>query len=316
METTPKTLAELDTVAWSSLTHAYGEASDLPGHLQGLSDNHWEERAEAYAELISKVWHQGDVYEATAPALPFLVDMMCGPVGPTAYFAGAILALVAKSAFAPLVVSEVSDNAARRQCRDQLVSLGATIDTQAATIGNYDPRSMLARKLERLATDAVEDLEEAFEEAYVRCEEEAQRLNSKDEKPGPIVEFARWLDENQQLSRRGQVFALSRAQELAIESPYLVTSALERITADHLQHEKRVIEALVELSRGHRESALEMALEIGQEWLATPEAGGLNQSVSRQQVLSLLEHFSNSSAQKLQRRVREADEPEYVIPDW
>lgn len=316
MDTNPKSLTELDEVNWSNLTDAYGDASDLPDHLRGLSDDHWEERAEAYAALISKVWHQGDVYEATAPAAPFVADLMCGPAGPTAYFAGAVLALVAKSAFAPLVDAAVPDNAARRQCRKQLIALGSQLSECMTDHPEEDPRTMLASHLSRIASGEFEKAHENFEEAYARCETEAERLNGEDEESAPTSEFARWLDEHDELSRRAQVVALRRAREHALESPHLAASALERITADHLHHEKRLIEALVELGRGHRDSARQTALELGREWLAPPEAGGLNQSVSREMILSLLKHFTHTSARELHDQVRRADEPEYVIPDW
>lgn len=316
MDTNPKALDELDAVDWSNLSHAYGDASDLPDHLRGLSDDHWEERAEAYAALISKIWHQGDVYEATAPTLPFLARLMCGPAGPTAYFAAAVLALVAKSAFAPLVDPAVPDNTARRQCREQLVALSAKLSEYDTELRKEDPRATLATHLSHIAAGELEANQEILEETYAKCESNAERLNDNDEASGPTTEFATWLAENDKLSRRAQVVALRRAREHALNAPHLVATALERITADHLHHEKRLIQVLVKLGRGRRDDARQMALKLAREWLAPPEAGGLNQSVSRQQILSLLEHFTHTSARTLHQRVRDADEPDYIIPDW
>jgi len=72
----------LDAVPWSNLGHAYGTAEDVPVLLrQAMSDNQ-DERNEAWNELYGNLWHQGTVYEATAPAVPFLIDMLDADLSP------------------------------------------------------------------------------------------------------------------------------------------------------------------------------------------------------------------------------------------
>jgi hypothetical protein len=66
----------LDAIDWSSLTHAYGPASDVPGTLRRLVSEDESARQEALAELCGTIWHQGTVYDATVPAIPFLFELL------------------------------------------------------------------------------------------------------------------------------------------------------------------------------------------------------------------------------------------------
>ena len=56
---------------WRNLEHAYGSAEDLPQLLAGLSR---DANAEVWGELWSRVCHQGTVYSASFPVLPYLLD--------------------------------------------------------------------------------------------------------------------------------------------------------------------------------------------------------------------------------------------------
>ncbi|MEQ4721074.1 hypothetical protein [Nonomuraea sp. B19D2] len=63
-------LAGLDDVPWGDLEHAHGPAADVPDLLRELADGtgEWDEVLD---ELFGDdLLHQGDCYEATAPALP------------------------------------------------------------------------------------------------------------------------------------------------------------------------------------------------------------------------------------------------------
>ena len=64
--------AELDRVQWHALTHAYGSAEDVPGLIEALYDGDGETADEAIYELYGNIHHQGTVYSASAPAVPFL----------------------------------------------------------------------------------------------------------------------------------------------------------------------------------------------------------------------------------------------------
>jgi len=66
----------LDTINWSNIKHAYGPATDLPDTLRALAFGDKQQREHAIWELHGNIWHQGTVYEATAYAVPFLLDLV------------------------------------------------------------------------------------------------------------------------------------------------------------------------------------------------------------------------------------------------
>lgn len=63
---------ELDAVPWGQLTHACGTATDVPKSLRALANG------DRYAidALYENLWHQGSIFEATAHAVPFLVQLL------------------------------------------------------------------------------------------------------------------------------------------------------------------------------------------------------------------------------------------------
>ncbi|MFE0450048.1 hypothetical protein ACFW2D_01880 [Streptomyces sp. NPDC058914] len=62
----------LDSSPWSSFSHAYGSAEDLPDLLRALAGTDAGAAGEALSELYGSVLHQGTVYAASAEAAPFL----------------------------------------------------------------------------------------------------------------------------------------------------------------------------------------------------------------------------------------------------
>jgi hypothetical protein len=69
-------LEELDRIDWSTVNHAYGPATDIPAMLRTLATGDKEQRKRALWELHGNIWHQGTIYEATAPAVPFLLELV------------------------------------------------------------------------------------------------------------------------------------------------------------------------------------------------------------------------------------------------
>lgn len=67
-----KSPAELDAVPWHTLTHAYGSAEDVPELIRALYQDDEATAGEAIYELYGNIHHQGTVYQASAPAVPFL----------------------------------------------------------------------------------------------------------------------------------------------------------------------------------------------------------------------------------------------------
>ncbi|WP_327010895.1 HEAT repeat domain-containing protein [Dactylosporangium sp. NBC_01737] len=72
----------LDDIDWASLEHAYGPATDVPGHVRGLLAGSPEERRRALSGLYGGICHQGTRYEASAPAVPFLLEVLQDPATP------------------------------------------------------------------------------------------------------------------------------------------------------------------------------------------------------------------------------------------
>jgi hypothetical protein len=72
-------LERLDEVPWSTLTHAYGSAADVPELLRGLASADPDEREAALSELHGNAWHQGAVYPATPHLVPFLLELLAEP---------------------------------------------------------------------------------------------------------------------------------------------------------------------------------------------------------------------------------------------
>ena len=71
-------LESLDAVNWSHLEHAYGPADDVPDLIRALTSPLYETRRRTFRTLYSNIYHQGTVYEATAYAVPFLIELLEG----------------------------------------------------------------------------------------------------------------------------------------------------------------------------------------------------------------------------------------------
>ncbi|MDF9825993.1 hypothetical protein M2447_000069 [Ereboglobus sp. PH5-10] len=72
-------LAGIDSVSWGKLSHAYGDASDVPGHLRALVDGDAKAADHASSELFAAILHQGTIYTATIPAIPFFARIAACP---------------------------------------------------------------------------------------------------------------------------------------------------------------------------------------------------------------------------------------------
>ncbi|MBG6105280.1 hypothetical protein IW249_005694 [Micromonospora vinacea] len=72
----------LDDIDWARLGHAYGAADDVPDQLRALLSPDPAVRDEALGELYTNVFHQGSRFEASAYAVPFLVELLADPATP------------------------------------------------------------------------------------------------------------------------------------------------------------------------------------------------------------------------------------------
>lgn len=69
----------LDEVDWASMNHAYGSAADVPELIRNIASDDDEVREEAFYAAYGNIFHQGSRYEATAPAVPFLLEILQQP---------------------------------------------------------------------------------------------------------------------------------------------------------------------------------------------------------------------------------------------
>jgi hypothetical protein len=68
--------AGLDDVPWAELNHAYGSAADVPEQIRALASGKDSAVEKAIWSLFGNIYHQGTVYSASAPAVPFLVEAL------------------------------------------------------------------------------------------------------------------------------------------------------------------------------------------------------------------------------------------------
>ncbi|HXR66313.1 MAG TPA: hypothetical protein VN729_10335 [Ktedonobacteraceae bacterium] len=69
-------LETLDAIPWSTLHHAYGEASNIPGLMRDLTSPKKAIREAAIWEFYGNVYHQGTIYSATTFVVPFFLELL------------------------------------------------------------------------------------------------------------------------------------------------------------------------------------------------------------------------------------------------
>jgi len=107
-------LEDLDKVEWDKLRHAYGLAADVPARLRALTSPNRGVRQEAWYVLHGNLWHQGTIYEATAYAVPFLIQLACKPDVPDRHQILAYLGLIARGSSFLAVHQNLSHHEARK----------------------------------------------------------------------------------------------------------------------------------------------------------------------------------------------------------
>lgn len=90
------TKADLDRIPWKDLSHAYGSAADVPDLLWELRTSTAFDEGSPLWELFGNIWHQGTVYEATAYAVPFLIELVSDPSTPNRVGILSLLAEIAQ----------------------------------------------------------------------------------------------------------------------------------------------------------------------------------------------------------------------------
>lgn len=68
-------LLGIEQIHWGRLSHAYGSARDVPSDLRDIASPDPSVHKCALWRLSSTIYHQGDVFDSTAAAIPFLVSL-------------------------------------------------------------------------------------------------------------------------------------------------------------------------------------------------------------------------------------------------
>jgi hypothetical protein len=68
-------LVGIDDLPWQEMSHAYGPSIDVPSDLKRVASSDPRIRKNALWNLSGNIYHQGDIFDSTAAALPFLVTL-------------------------------------------------------------------------------------------------------------------------------------------------------------------------------------------------------------------------------------------------
>jgi hypothetical protein len=66
----------LPRIDWAQLTHAYGRARDVPKILRNMVSQDEKERESGWGAFWGSLNHQGDFYDSTVAAIPFLIEAL------------------------------------------------------------------------------------------------------------------------------------------------------------------------------------------------------------------------------------------------
>lgn len=126
-------LEGLDRINWATLTHAHGEATNVPQLLRSLLSENAEVRMEAFAELHEHIWYQGTVFPASAAAVPFLYELLTNPDVKDKEGIVSLLACIATGE--GILAYEIRTNGeetCRRTFRERGKSLAVELEQEAA----------------------------------------------------------------------------------------------------------------------------------------------------------------------------------------
>ncbi|MET8232187.1 hypothetical protein ABZS77_16095 [Micromonospora sp. NPDC005298] len=80
---------------WSSVSHAYGPAIEVPGLLRALRSGKQSVRQQAYRDLADLMVDQGSRSAASVAIVPFLIDVVADAAAPDRFAACQVLAAIA-----------------------------------------------------------------------------------------------------------------------------------------------------------------------------------------------------------------------------
>jgi hypothetical protein len=150
-------------IAWGAVRHAYGPATDIPAVLRALVSSDTDHRDQAMDSLFHSIWHQGNIFSATATTIPFLFNLLEAE-GPHHKSAVAFL-LATIAGGQPSFAHCEDDPAAADEWRAILSNVGRSLDVEMADGRRYaaEIRQLLAGRLD-LLVPYLRDAEPAVRE--------------------------------------------------------------------------------------------------------------------------------------------------------
>ncbi|WP_433604826.1 hypothetical protein [Prescottella agglutinans] len=147
-------LAEVD---WPTLEHAYGDASDVPGWIEGLAAA--ETAEESLHALWASVLHQGTLYDSTAPAMAAIASLLGARQTADAEGAAWLLLMFADTvrAYEQVEVDDVETTALVQSARDSLATIAALVRPLIADAGSEAAAAALLQATARPAEPAALD---------------------------------------------------------------------------------------------------------------------------------------------------------------
>ncbi|SIN36710.1 hypothetical protein [Micromonospora cremea] len=157
-------------VDWSSVSHAFGSAIEIPALLRSIRSDSQEVRQRAYSDLVDLLVHQGSRFEASAAVAPHLIDIVADPAAPDRFAACQVLAAIAVGDESSWLSdrSDPSDMRAEVQRRAPLSreELEAEHRDWIAAAPNEEERSARARGAEWGDVEGARDEQRWTIEAY------------------------------------------------------------------------------------------------------------------------------------------------------
>ncbi|MFG1782575.1 hypothetical protein ACGFIU_09050 [Rhodococcus oryzae] len=145
----------LAAVDWPMLEHAYGDASDVPGWIEGLSGAETVE--ESLHELWAAVLHQGTLYDSTAPAMTSIASLLGARRTADAESTAWLLLMFADAVhgYEQVEVDDAETAALVRSARDSLIDIAALVRPLIVDDGSEAAAAALLQAAARTADPAA-----------------------------------------------------------------------------------------------------------------------------------------------------------------
>jgi hypothetical protein len=116
-------------------------------------------------------------------------------------------------------------------------------------------------------------------------------------------------------NRSAQALLLDAAERHCVKAPKVGLALLAAVTDSSHSVRRRAVEVRVEHAAGRRDEAWKLADALAGDWLLPARAGGVNQSLGRDELLGLMKLFGADLAAERVAQLRAAARPEVALPD-